>query len=111
MWLWLKLKILEIYTKGLSTRDISKKLEDIYGFETSHEMISAVTDKIIPLIQEWQQRLLDPACTMIYLDSLHVKLKDGMGSSNKAVYYIIGVSLAGRKDILSLSIGEAESVS
>ena len=104
-------KILSLYTKGLSTRDISKTLEEIYGFETSHETISAVTDKVIPLIQEWQQRPLEPVYPIIYLDALHVKMRDGISASNKAVYCVIGVSLEGRKDVLSLSIGEAESAS
>ena len=104
-------KILSLYAKGLSTRDISKTLEEIYGFETSHETISAVTDKVIPLIQEWQQRPLEPVYPIIYLDALHVKMRDGMSASNKAVYCVIGVSLEGHKDVLSLSIGEAESAS
>ena len=86
-------------------------LEEIYGFETSHETISAVTDKVIPLIQEWQQKPLEPVYLIIYLDALHVKVKDGMSASTKAVYCIIGVSLDGRKDVLSISIGEAESSS
>ena len=104
-------KILSLYAKGLSTRDISKTLEEIYGFETSHETISAVTDKVIPLIQEWQQRPLEAVYPIIYLDALHVKMRDGMSASNKAVYCVIGVTLDGRKDVLSLCIGEAESAS
>lgn len=104
-------KILSLYAKGLSTRDISKTLEEIYGFETSHETISNVTDKVIPLIQEWQQRPLEAVYPIIYLDALHVKVKEGMGANNKAVYCIIGVSLEGRKEVLSVSIGEAESAS
>ena len=104
-------QILSLYVKGLSTRDISKTLEEIYGFETSHETISNVTDKIIPLIQEWQQRSLESVYPIIYLDALHVKVKEGMGATNKAVYCIIEVSLEGRKDVLSISIGEAESAS
>ena len=102
-------QILSLYVKGLSTRDISKTLEEIYGFETSHETISNVTDKIIPLIQEWQQRSLESVYPIIYLDALHVKVKEGMGAANKAVYCIIEVSLDDRKDVLSISIGEAES--
>ena len=104
-------KILSLYAKGLSTRDISKTLEEIYGFETSHETISAVTDKVIPLIQEWQQHPLEAVYPIIYLDALHVKMRDGMSASNKAVYCVIGVTLEGRKDVLSLCIGEAESAS
>ncbi len=104
-------KILSLYAKVLSTRDISKTLEEIYGFETSHETISNVTDKIIPLIQEWQQRSLESVYPIIYLDALHVKVKEGMGATNKAVYCIIGVSLEGCKDVLIISIGEAESAS
>ena len=104
-------KILSLYAKGLSTRDISKTLEEIYGFETSNETISAVTDKVIPLIQAWHQRPLEPVYPIIYLDALHVKMRDGISASNKAVYRVIGVSLEGRKDVLSLSIGEAESAS
>ena len=104
-------KILSLYAKGLSTRDISKTLEEIYGFETSHETISAVTDKVIPLIQEWQQKPLEAVYPIIYLDALHVKVKDGMSASTKAVYCLIEVSLDGRKDVLSISRGEAESAS
>ena len=70
-----------------------------------------MTDKVIPLIQEWQQRPLESVYPIIYLDALHVKVKDGMSASTKAVYCIIGVSLDGRKDVLSISIGEAESAS
>ena len=69
-------KILALYAKGLSTRDISKALEEIYGFEASHETISNVTDKIIPLIQDWQKRPLEAVYPIIYLDALHVKVKD-----------------------------------
>ena len=104
-------KILSLYVKGLPIRDISKTLEDIYGFETSHETISAVTDKVIPLIQDWQQSPLEFVYPIIYLDALHVKVRDGISASNKAFYCIIGVSLEGRKDVLSLSMGEAESAS
>ena len=111
MLLELRDKILALYAKGLSTRDISKALEEIYGFEASHETISNVTDKIIPLIQDWQKRPLEAVYPIIYLDALHVKVKDGVGASTKAVYCIIGVSLDGRKDVLSLSIGESESAS
>ena len=70
-----------------------------------------MTDKVIPLIQEWQQRPLEPVYPIIYLDALHVKMRDGISASNKAVYCVIGVSLEGHKDVLSLSIGEAESAS
>ena len=97
-------KVLSLYAKGLSTRDISKTLGEIYGFETSHETISNVTDKIIPLIQEWQQRSLESVYPIIYLDALYVKVKEGMGATNKAVYCIIGVSLEGRKDVLSIPL-------
>ena len=64
---------------------------------------------MIPLIQDWQQRPLEPVYPIIYLDALHVKVRDGMSASNKAVYCIIGVSLDGRKDVLRLSIGEEGS--
>ena len=74
----------------------------------SHETISTPTDKVI---QKWQQRPLEFVYPIIYLDALHVKVKDGMRASTKVVYCIIGVSLDGHKDVLSLSMGEAESAS
>jgi len=104
-------KVLSLYGKGLSTRNISDSLKDIYQFELSHEMVSNITDKILPEIAEWRQRPLKPIYPIIYLDALVVPMKDGVSSVNRAVYSIIGVDTEGRKDILAISIGENESAS
>lgn len=104
-------RVLGLYAKGMSTRDIAASVQDLYSFEVSHEMVSNVTDKIIPHVQEWQNRPLKAVYPIIYLDALHVPIKDGVGSSNRAVHCIIGIDLEGRKDVLSVSIGGTESAS
>jgi transposase-like protein len=101
--------ILSLYGKGMSTRDISSHVQDIYGFEVSAESVSRITDKLIPLIQEWQSRPLDPVYPFIFLDAVHYSVKEENRIVKKAAYVVLGVTLEGRKEILGIYIGENET--
>lgn len=101
-------KVLSMYAKGMSQRDIAKTIEDIYGFEISHETISAITDRVIETAQEWQNRPLKKFYTFLFVDCLYVSVRKEMETKNCAVYVILGYDVNGVKDILGLWIGETE---
>ncbi len=101
--------ILSLYGKGMSTRDISSHVQEIYGFEVSAESISRITDKLIPLIQEWQSRPLDPVYPFIFLDAVHYSVKEENRIVKKAAYVVLEVTLEERKEILGIYIGENET--
>lgn len=102
-------KIISMYTKGMTTRQISDTLMDIYGFEASESFISDVTDKILPKIEEWQSRPLDDVCPVIFIDAIHYSVKDNGIIKKIAAYVILGISCEGKKDVLTIEIGENES--
>ncbi len=102
-------RILSMYARGMSTRDIQKHLHEIYGFEASPTLISNITDKILPLITEWQNRPLNPIYTVVFLDAIHHKVKHNNQIVNTAAYIAIGIDISGRKDVLGIWIGETES--
>lgn len=104
-------KIIALYSKGMSTRDINDHMKDIYGIDVSPSMVSKVTDKILPLVYEWQSRPLDPVYPIMYLDAIHFKVKHENRIINKAAYTVLGVNTDGYKDILGIWIGENESAS
>ena len=99
-------KIIAMYAKGNSTRDIQDMLEELYGIDVSASTISKVTDKIWGLVEEWQNRPLSPIYTIMYLDAIHIKLRRDGKIENVAVYNVMGVDLEGKKDILGHWIGE-----
>lgn len=101
-------KVLSMYAKGMSQRDIADTIEDIYGFEISHETISNITDRIIETADEWQNRPLKRFYTFLFVDCLYVSIRKEMETKNCAVYVILGYDVNGIKDILGLWIGEAE---
>ena len=101
-------KVLSMYAKGMSQRDIADTIEDIYGFEISHEMISNITDKVIDTAREWQNRPLKKFYTFIFVDCLYVNIRKEMETKNCAVYVILGYDINGIKDILGIWIGESE---
>lgn len=101
-------KVLSMYGLGLSYRDISKHIEDMYKIELSTGTISNITDKIIDKVKAWQDRPLEPIYTFMWLDAIHYKIKDGGKYSAKAVYTILGMGIDGKKDVLGLYIGESE---
>ncbi|MBQ5472635.1 MAG: IS256 family transposase [Treponema sp.] len=102
-------KIISMYAKGMTTRQISDTIEDIYGFDVSEGFISDVTDKILPQIEEWQNRPLDDVYPVIYIDAIHYSVRDNCVIVKKAAYVILGLTMDGRKEVLSLAIGENES--
>ncbi len=102
-------KIISMYAKGMTTRQISETIEDIYGFETSEGFISDVTDKILPQIEDWQQRPLDPVYPILYIDAIHYSVRDNGVIRKLAAYVILGISMDGRKEVLSINIGDNES--
>jgi transposase-like protein len=101
-------KVLSMYSLGLSYRDISKHIEDMYKIELSTGTISNITDKIITKVKEWQERPLEPIYTFVWLDAIHYKIKDGGKYDTKAVYTVLGMDKDGKKDVLGLYIGESE---
>lgn len=98
-----------MYAKGMTARDISAHLQEIYGIETSHSLISRITDKIIPIVQEWQNRPLDSVYPIVFLDAIHYKVHSEGKVINKAAYIIMGISMSGNKEILGIWVGKSES--
>ncbi len=101
-------KILALYALGNSYTQISEHIEDFYGVHFSKATISAVTDKVIPLLKEWQQRPLEAIYPFVWLDAIHYKIKENGKYITKAVYTILGVNLQGKKEILGLYLSENE---
>ncbi len=101
-------KVLSMYARGMSQRDIADTIEDIYGFEISHEAISDITDRVLDKVEEWQNRPLKKFYAFLFVDCLYVSIRKEMETKNCAVYVILGYDLEGKKDILGLWIGEAE---
>lgn len=102
-------KVLSMYAKGMSQRDIADTIEDIYGFEISHETISEITDSILEHMEEWQNRPLKRFYTFLFVDCLYVTIRKDYETKNYAVYVILGYDGDGQKDILGLWLGESES--
>lgn len=102
-------KVLAMYARGMSQRDISATIEDIYGFSMSHEMISDITDAVIPELEEWRNRPLKKCYAFVFVDCLYVTLRSDYEAKECAVYVILGYDLNGRKEILGLWISESES--
>ena len=99
-------KIISMYAKGMTTRQISETIEDIYGFETSEGFISDVTDKILP---HWQNRPLDEIYPILYIDAIHYSVRDNGIIRKLAAYVILGINTEGKKEVLSINVGENES--
>jgi transposase-like protein len=104
-------QIIAMYAKGMSTRDIEDHLKDIYGIEVSAGLVSKVTDKVMPLVAEWQSRPLERVYPIVFLDAIHYKVRKDNRVINKAAYTVLGITTAGLKDVLGIWIGEAESAS
>ena len=102
-------KIISMYAKGMTTRQISETIEDIYGFETSESFISDVTDKILPQIEDWQNRPLDEVYPILYIDAIHYSVRDNGIIRKLAAYVILGINAAGKKEVLTITIGDNES--
>ena len=102
-------KIISMYAKGMTTRQISETIEDIYGFETSEGFISDVTDKILPQIEDWQNRPLDEVYPILYIDVIHYSVRDNGVIRKLAAYVILGINTEGKKEVLTIQVGDNES--
>lgn len=102
-------KIISMYAKGMTTRQISETIEDIYGFEISEGFISDVTDKILPQIEDWQNRPLDEVYPILYIDAIHYSVRDNGVIRKLAAYVILGINTEGKKEVLSITVGDNES--
>lgn len=102
-------KILSLYGRGMSYRDIKTQMEDIYGVDISEATISSITDRIIPLIRDWQSRPLNRIYPIIWMDAMHFKIRSEGQVKTKAIYTILGVDMEGTKDVLGLYMGDSES--
>jgi putative transposase len=104
----LEQKIIGMYGLGLSLRDISVHIKEMYGTEISATTLSAITDRVIPQVKEWQSRPLDEVYCIVWLDAMHYKVKDEGKVKNRAVYNILGITTEGRKELLGMYISESE---
>lgn len=102
-------KIISMYAKGMTTRQISDTLMDIYGFEASEGFISDVTDKLLPQIEEWQNRPLDEIYPVLFIDAIHYSVRDNGVIRKLAAYVILGITLEGKKEVLTIEVGQNES--
>ena len=102
-------KIISMYAKGMSTDDISDHVQDIYGIAVSDTTVSRITDKILPLAKEWQQRPLETIYAVVFLDAIHYHVRSEGQIVKKAVYIALAIDLDGHKDVLGMWVGENES--
>ena len=102
-------QVLSMYAKGMTTRDISKHLQDVYGVDASAEMISHMTDRILPIAREWQNRPLERKYAIVYMDAVHFNVREDNRTVKKAVYVAIGIRVTGQKEVLGMLIGGNES--
>lgn len=102
-------KILSMYAKGMTTGDIEAHIQDIYGVDVSDTTVSRITDKILPVAKEWQQRPLESIYAVVFLDAIHYHVRSEGQIVKKAVYIAIGIDLDGHKDVLGMWVGENES--
>ena len=102
-------KVISLYARGMSTRDIHDQLNDLYGIEVSAEMVSKITDKILPQVKEWQSRPLNPIYPFVFMDCIHYKVREDRRILNRAAYIVLGVTAEGYKDILSITVGANET--
>jgi putative transposase len=102
-------KIIFLYSQGVSTRDIEKTMQEMYGIEVDATRVSKITDKLLPVIREWQNRPLESVYAMVMLDAIHYKVREEGAVVKKAVYIATGTDLEGKKDVLGLWVGATES--
>ena len=102
-------KILSMYAKGMTTRDIDAHIREIYGLEVSDSTISRITDKILPVVKDWQQRPLEEVYAVVFMDAIHYHVRSEGHIVKKAVYIAIGINMSGIKEVLGMYVGENES--
>ena len=102
-------KVISLYAKGMSTRDIHEQIKELYGVEVSAELVSKITERIVPEIKEWQNRPLEKVYPFIFMDAIHYKVRNEGQVNKRAAYVVVGIDLEGYKDILGIWIGDNES--
>ena len=102
-------KVIKMYGLGMSDKQIQEEIDELFGCKLSADMISDITDKIIPEIQDWQKRKLDRIYPIVFIDAIHFSVKDNGQVVKKAAYVILGVDMEGMKSVLSIIVGENES--
>lgn len=102
-------RILSMYGLGMSFRDISSHLKEMYDMDISHDALSALTEKIIPKVREWQSRPLEPVWCIVWLDAMHYKVREEGRTVSKAVYNILGINKEGHKELLGVYVAESEA--
>jgi putative transposase len=105
----LESQIISMYAKGMSTRDIQAHYNHIYGVELSPTLVSNITDRILPQVEQWQNRPLQQVYAVVFMDAIHYKVRHNNAIVNKAAYMVIGIDLEGHKDVLGMWVGEHES--
>jgi transposase-like protein len=101
-------KIIGLYGLGMSFRDISQHIKEMYDVDISHETLSEITDRVIPLVKEWQNRPLEAVYPIVWLDAMHYKVRDGGKVVSRAVYNILAINVEGHKDLIGMYISESE---
>ena len=102
-------KIISMYAKGMTTGDIESHMQELYGVDISDSTISRITDKILPIVKEWQERPLEEIYAVVFMDAIHFHVRSEGRIAKKAVYIAIGIDMSGRKDVLGMYVGENES--
>lgn len=102
-------KILALYACGMSQRDIAEQVKELYGVEISPELVTKISEKIMPEVTAWQNRPLEPVYPFVFMDAIHYKVREDRRYVTKAAYVVLGVTMDGRKDILGVWIGEHEN--
>jgi putative transposase len=101
-------KIIGLYGLGMSFRDISSHIEEMYDVEISHSTLSEITERVIPQVKEWQCRPLESMYTIVWLDAMHYKVKDGGKVASRAVYNVLAITKEGRKELIGMYVSESE---
>lgn len=102
-------KIISMYAKGMTTGDIESHMKELYGVEISDSTVSRVTDKVMPMVKEWQERPLEEVYAVVYMDAIHYHVRSEGRIVKRAVYVAIGIDMSGKKDVLGMYVGENES--
>jgi transposase-like protein len=102
-------KIISMYAKGMTTGDIESHMQELYGVDISDSTISRITDKILPIVKEWQERPLEEIYAVVFMDAIHFHVRSEGRIVKKAVYIAVGIDMSGRKDVLGMYVGENES--
>jgi len=104
----LEKKIIGMYGLGMSLRDISEHIKEMYDTDISAATLSSITDRVIPMVKEWQSRPLDETYCIVWMDAMHYKVKDEGRVTNRAVYNILGINIEGKKELLGMYVSENE---